>query len=151
MILGGPSGSMQPEKFLFLCACFPLFSRWGYDMGSLQPIRRDQIYEHGCQATRTERVNDWVRRGKWWRGKIALLLPRPEEKSEQGGLIAFHRKCVMGHTKRRLMQNKTRLQPSNLNPAPFGCNWLQWCQSKYMFIVSYISVTLYVGYMLLIQ
>lgn len=32
------------------------------------------------------------KRWKWWhKKKIAMLLPRGEEKSEQDGLIAFHR------------------------------------------------------------
>ena len=70
------------------------------DLLSLQPItdKRDHIYEHGCQATRSEGEIDREREREFEKErklvtekKIAMLLPREEEKSEQYGLIAFHR------------------------------------------------------------
>ena len=77
----------------------PFFSRSDSDMDlpSPQPIadERDHIYERGCQATsrERERASECVRKreGNGGREKIAVLLPRGEEKSEQDGLIAFHR------------------------------------------------------------
>lgn len=61
---------------------YPITEKWGH------------IYEHGCQATGKKREGHRERKRSGGSEKIAVL-PRGEEKSEQDGLIAFHRLHVI--------------------------------------------------------